>query len=150
MFHLIKFDIFAVESSLRIRQNLHLMYATLSQPELTPWRSTVNSNCLKSNRYILRPSKSYLMREYDSRFQRINGLLSNCSLVVRIRCDAKIAQCPLGFKFGCDPISEAPRLLKQARMLGLNVRSKLFCKCNRFVHEVWQRLVLKCHYRHIV
>ncbi|CAH2246380.1 jg27642 [Pararge aegeria aegeria] len=42
-------------------------------------------------------------------------------LVVRIRCDATSAQCPLGIKFGCDPVSEAPRLLKLAAVMGLNV-----------------------------
>ncbi|XP_045455690.1 ornithine decarboxylase 1-like [Melitaea cinxia] len=42
-------------------------------------------------------------------------------LVIRIRCDASSAQCPLGIKFGCDPVSEAPRLLKLAAVLGLTV-----------------------------
>jgi len=42
-------------------------------------------------------------------------------LVLRIRCEAEEAQCPLGKKFGCDPITEAPKLLKQARSMNLNV-----------------------------
>ncbi|EFN68353.1 Ornithine decarboxylase [Camponotus floridanus] len=42
-------------------------------------------------------------------------------IVIRIRCDAETAQCPLGMKFGCDPIHEAPSLLRLAYMLGLNV-----------------------------
>lgn len=42
-------------------------------------------------------------------------------LVIRIRCDAENAQCPLGIKFGCDAITEAPRLLKLAAVLGLEV-----------------------------
>lgn len=42
-------------------------------------------------------------------------------LIVRIRSDAKDAQCPLGMKFGCDPIKEAPRLLLTAKYLNLNV-----------------------------
>ncbi|KAF7266732.1 hypothetical protein GWI33_019953, partial [Rhynchophorus ferrugineus] len=45
----------------------------------------------------------------------------NFRLVIRIRCDAEDAQCPLGMKFGCDPIKEAPALLRTARNLGLNV-----------------------------
>lgn len=48
-------------------------------------------------------------------------MLSNFSLVLRIRCEAEEAQCPLGKKFGCDPTTEAPKLLKQARNLNLNV-----------------------------
>lgn len=42
-------------------------------------------------------------------------------IVIRIRCDAETAQCPLGMKFGCDPIHEAPSLLRLAYMLDLNV-----------------------------
>lgn len=41
--------------------------------------------------------------------------------MLRIRCDAKVAQCPLGEKFGCDPVTEAPLLLNVASKLGLNV-----------------------------
>lgn len=40
---------------------------------------------------------------------------------MRIRCDAEVAQCPLGMKFGCDPVHEAPKLLRLAYNLGLNV-----------------------------
>ena len=43
------------------------------------------------------------------------------SLVLRIRCEAEEAQCPLGKKFGCDPITEAPKLLKIARSMNLNI-----------------------------
>ena len=42
-------------------------------------------------------------------------------LVLRIRCEAEHAQCPLGKKFGCDPITEAPRLLKIAAGMGLDI-----------------------------
>lgn len=42
-------------------------------------------------------------------------------IVLRIRCDAVEAVCPLGMKFGCDPVHEAPNLLRLAYMLDLNV-----------------------------
>lgn len=42
-------------------------------------------------------------------------------LLLRIRCDASVAQCPLGMKFGCNPITEAPELLKTAQSLDLNI-----------------------------
>lgn len=42
-------------------------------------------------------------------------------LVLRIRCDDEKAQCPLGNKFGCDPLYEAPELMKVAKTLGLNL-----------------------------
>lgn len=45
----------------------------------------------------------------------------NFRLILRIRCDAAVAQCALGMKFGCDSISDAPHLLQVARMLGLDV-----------------------------
>lgn len=46
-----------------------------------------------------------------------------CSLVLRIRCDAKVAQCPLGDKYGCNPDTEAPDLIRLAKKLNLNVCS---------------------------
>lgn len=42
-------------------------------------------------------------------------------LVIRIRCDAALAQCQLGMKFGCNAVTEAPHLLKVAQSLGLHV-----------------------------
>jgi ornithine decarboxylase len=41
--------------------------------------------------------------------------------VIRIRCDAAIAQRQLGMKFGCDAVTEAPHLLEIAQSLGLDV-----------------------------
>lgn len=42
-------------------------------------------------------------------------------MVLRFRCDAKKAQCPLGDKFGCDPKKDAPRLLQEAKNLNMDV-----------------------------
>lgn len=56
-------------------------------------------------------NKSILMKMY------------NFSLVLRIRCDAKMSQCPLGEKFGCNPETEAPQLIELAKSLDLNVCS---------------------------
>lgn len=60
---------------------------------------------------------------FDSEIEllKIKQHMPHAQLVIRIRCDAAVAQCPLGIKFGCDPISEAPRLLKLAAVLGLEV-----------------------------
>ena len=41
-------------------------------------------------------------------------------LVIRIRCDAEVAQCLLGMKFGVLP-DQVPSLLKEAQLLGLNI-----------------------------
>lgn len=43
------------------------------------------------------------------------------SLVIRIRCDAVETQCPLGIKYGCDPLTEAPALMALARDLDLSI-----------------------------
>lgn len=42
-------------------------------------------------------------------------------IVIRIRCDAEIVQCPLGIKFGCDAVTEAPNLIHVSRSLDLDV-----------------------------
>lgn len=42
-------------------------------------------------------------------------------MVIRIRCDAKVAQCQLGMKFGCNAVTEAPNLLVLAKALGIEV-----------------------------
>ncbi|KAL4708655.1 hypothetical protein ACJJTC_008181 [Scirpophaga incertulas] len=57
----------------------------------------------------------------ETELMKIKQLMPHAKLVVRIRCDATEAQCPLGIKFGCDPVTEAPRLLKLAAVLGLQV-----------------------------
>lgn len=41
--------------------------------------------------------------------------------MLRIRCEAKDAQCPLGKKFGCDPDTEALDLLRYAKYLDMNI-----------------------------
>ncbi|XP_059055664.1 ornithine decarboxylase 1-like [Achroia grisella] len=60
---------------------------------------------------------------FDSEIEllKIKQHMPHAQLVIRIRCDAAVAQCPLGIKFGCDPVAEAPRLLKLAAVLGLEV-----------------------------
>lgn len=41
--------------------------------------------------------------------------------MLRIRADAKVAQCLFGNKYGCDPDTEGPLLLSVASKLGLQV-----------------------------
>lgn len=43
------------------------------------------------------------------------------SLVIRFRCEAKEAQCPLGDKFGCDAENDATSLMLLAKSLNLKV-----------------------------
>ncbi|CAK1590985.1 unnamed protein product [Parnassius mnemosyne] len=57
----------------------------------------------------------------ETELVKIKQAMPHAQLVIRIRCDATSAQCPLGIKFGCDPLTEAPRLLKLAAVHGLQV-----------------------------
>lgn len=69
-----------------------------------------NSNAVKTMTY-----------DSDTELHKIKQFCPDAKLVIRIRCEAEKAQCPLGKKFGCDPVEEAPRLIKIARSLGLEV-----------------------------
>lgn len=57
----------------------------------------------------------------ESELHKIKKLHPGAKIVIRIRCDAEVAQCQLGMKFGCDPTYEAPNLLRLSRMLDLDV-----------------------------
>jgi len=52
---------------------------------------------------------------------KIKNLYPSTKTVIRIKYDSKEAHAVLGLKFGCDPNSEAPHLLKVAQKLGINV-----------------------------
>lgn len=57
----------------------------------------------------------------ESELHKIFKFHPTAKIVIRIRCDAEVAQCQLGMKFGCDPIYEAPNLIRIARMMNLNI-----------------------------
>jgi len=57
----------------------------------------------------------------ETELHKIKSLYPAAKLVIRIRCDASVAQCQLGMKFGCNAVTEAPHLLKVAQSLGLHV-----------------------------
>jgi len=57
----------------------------------------------------------------ESELYKIKSMFPTARMVIRIRCDAINAQCQLGMKFGCNPITEAPMLLDLAKDLGLDV-----------------------------
>ncbi|XP_045505062.1 ornithine decarboxylase 1-like isoform X2 [Colias croceus] len=57
----------------------------------------------------------------ETELHKIKQYSPDAQLVIRIRCDAMSAQCPLGIKFGCEPLVEAPRLLKLAAVMSLAV-----------------------------
>ncbi|KAJ8923913.1 hypothetical protein NQ315_006689 [Exocentrus adspersus] len=57
----------------------------------------------------------------ETELHKVKKLYPNAEMVIRIRSDAVDAQAQLGMKFGCNPITEAPELLRIARSLGINV-----------------------------
>lgn len=60
---------------------------------------------------------------FDSEIElhKIKMYYPEAKLVLRIRCDAEQSQCPLGKKFGCDPFTEAPQIIKAARRLNITI-----------------------------
>lgn len=57
----------------------------------------------------------------EEELYKMRALHPKCRLVLRIRCDADDAAFCLGVKYGCDAERDAPRLLRTARDLGLQV-----------------------------
>ncbi|RZC39964.1 ornithine decarboxylase 1-like, partial [Asbolus verrucosus] len=57
----------------------------------------------------------------ETELHKVKSLFPDAKMVIRIRCDAADAQCPLGMKFGCDAVADAPHLLQVARSLGVDV-----------------------------
>ncbi|XP_055377903.1 ornithine decarboxylase 1-like [Condylostylus longicornis] len=57
----------------------------------------------------------------DLELFKIKENYPDAELVLRICCEAKLALSPLGGKFGCEPITVAPKLLELAKKLNLNI-----------------------------
>lgn len=72
-------------------------------------------------RHASRAGVDTMTFDSETELMKIKQHMPHAQLVVRIRCDAESAQCPLGIKFGCDPATDAPRLLKLAAVLGMEV-----------------------------
>lgn len=52
---------------------------------------------------------------------KIKMLYQECEVILRIRFDAKKSQISFGKKFGCDPINEAPELIKMCAELEMDL-----------------------------
>ncbi|XP_046682080.1 ornithine decarboxylase-like [Homalodisca vitripennis] len=72
-------------------------------------------------RYAAANGVTTMTFDNECEIYKVKTLHPNARMVLRIRCDAAVAQCQLGMKFGCDAVTEAPRLLKLAAKLGVNV-----------------------------
>jgi len=88
-----------------------------------PPRDIIYANPAKPRSHILAAAQ-YDVRTvtFDSEVElyKLKNYLPGAKLVVRIRCEAEKAQCPLGMKFGVS-VREATELLNVAKSLDLNV-----------------------------
>ncbi|XP_011202150.2 ornithine decarboxylase 1 [Bactrocera dorsalis] len=67
--------------------------------------------------------KNIMASTVDTEFEiyKIFEHYPESNLVIRFRCEAKVAQCPLGDKFGCNAEEDAAALMLLAKSLGLSV-----------------------------
>ena len=68
-------------------------------------------------------SKQVSVMTFDGavELEKIHQYYPEARLVLRMRHDSLKVRCSLGKKFGCDPIAEAPELLRYAATLRMNV-----------------------------
>ncbi|XP_046466222.1 ornithine decarboxylase 2-like isoform X1 [Neodiprion pinetum] len=62
----------------------------------------------------------------EEELYKMKNLFPEANIIIRFRCDAAVSQIELGSKSGCDPIIEAPQLVKKTRELGLNLHGFSF------------------------
>lgn len=72
-------------------------------------------------RHAAQTGVSIMTFDSEVELHKVKMLYPEAKMVLRIRCDAIESQCPLGIKFGCDPVTEAPNLLALACELGIEV-----------------------------
>ncbi|XP_062131133.1 ornithine decarboxylase 1-like [Drosophila sulfurigaster albostrigata] len=82
----------------------------------------------------------------DNEFEvyKLHKHYPNSNLIVRFKCEAKAAQCPLGDKFGCDADIDASALMLLAKALDLSVTGTSFhvgSGCSEF--EAYERAIKK-------
>ncbi|XP_053659514.1 ornithine decarboxylase 1-like [Anopheles marshallii] len=68
-------------------------------------------------------SKQVSVMTFDGavELEKIHQYYPEARLVLRMRHDSQKVRCSLGKKFGCDPVAEAPELLRYAARLRMNV-----------------------------
>ncbi|KAK7583976.1 hypothetical protein V9T40_004939 [Parthenolecanium corni] len=72
-------------------------------------------------RYAVDQGIELLTVDSENELYKIKKLHPTAKMLIRIRSDASVSQCPLGVKFGCNSVTEAPALMQLARTLGLDV-----------------------------
>ncbi|KAF2896621.1 hypothetical protein ILUMI_09564 [Ignelater luminosus] len=72
-------------------------------------------------RHAAKSNVNLMTFDNEMELHKIKNIHPDARTVIRIKYDAKDADCILGLKFGCEPHTEAPHLLHIARSLGINV-----------------------------
>lgn len=72
-------------------------------------------------RYAADQGVELITFDNENELYKLKKLFPTAKLMLRIRSDAVASQCPLGMKFGCNILTEAPSLLRLARNLELDV-----------------------------
>ncbi|XP_055377890.1 ornithine decarboxylase 1-like [Condylostylus longicornis] len=83
---------------------------------------------------------------FDTDFElfKIKEHYPDANLLLRIRCEAKLALGPLGAKFGCEPILIAPKLLELGKKLNLNIKGISFhVGSNCLDHEAYNEAIYR-------
>lgn len=72
--------------------------------------------------------KGVEMVTFDSpaELNKIKSIHPNAKVVLRIKFDAASSIICMGIKFGCDPVTEAPELIKMCKELGMNLHGISF------------------------
>lgn len=82
------------------------------------------ANPCKTSSFITKAAaRGVQMMTFDHELEliKIHKLCPTAELVLRIAVSDPTAQCQLNLKFGCDPITVAPKLLRKAAELGIKV-----------------------------
>lgn len=76
---------------------------------------------MKHIRYAAEQGVDLITFDNENELYKMKSVYPASRLLLRIRSDAAVTQCPLGIKYGCNITTEAPQLLNLARELDLNV-----------------------------
>ncbi|KAE9552101.1 hypothetical protein FO519_004681 [Halicephalobus sp. NKZ332] len=96
-----------------------ILKTKLVEPE-----NIIYANPCKTRGFILHAGQMGVHRmTFDNaeELSKVKELHCNPEMILRIGVNDPTAQCQLGIKFGCDPVSVAPGLLRRAQELGVKV-----------------------------
>jgi ornithine decarboxylase len=91
---------------------------------IAPVEEILYANPVKTPQFLAHAYQLGVPRTtFDSKEElyKMKALSPNMEGILRITCSDKTAERHIGYKYGCDPIKAAPKLLRKALELGINV-----------------------------